>query len=262
MPFRLGLVFRKRSLLEEFRLPDLPPASLGKRATDDPAKGILRGYPSRVATGGYVSQNRTSFARHWRYALRRRYRPRPHRHSGVLRDQASGQNDLGHQRQGAWPHRRSGFRLDGSSGDISCRELCAGPGKSQLRSMCGGDSAPVHPEALPHYRHQTYFAPDLLIDWTTAEELSTAQQVWLPASAVFFFSSPRLYDVTSNGLASGNELTEATLHALYELIERDGHIASLRRWPNSSRSAMLQVRRSRHPGRGTREGVDLDPDQG
>ena len=49
----------------------------------------------------------------------------------------------------------------------------------------------------------------------------TAQQVWLPASSVFFFSSPKLHDASSNGLASGNELTEATLHALYELIERD-----------------------------------------
>jgi ribosomal protein S12 methylthiotransferase accessory factor len=95
------------------------------------------------------------------------------------------------------------------------------PVRASLRSMCGGDRVAVHPGVLPHYRHETYFAPEFLIDWTSAEELSTAQEVWLPASAVFFFSSPRLYDVSSNGLASGNELTEATLHALYELIERD-----------------------------------------
>jgi ribosomal protein S12 methylthiotransferase accessory factor len=95
------------------------------------------------------------------------------------------------------------------------------PVRASLRSMCGDDRAAVHPDTLPHYRHETYFAPEFLIDWTPAEELSTAQEKWLPASAVFFFSSPRLYDVTSNGLASGNELTEATLHALYELIERD-----------------------------------------
>jgi ribosomal protein S12 methylthiotransferase accessory factor len=95
------------------------------------------------------------------------------------------------------------------------------PVRASLRSMCGGERAAVHPDALPHYRHETYFGSELLIDWTAAEELSMGQQVWLPASAVFFFSSPRLYDVTSNGLASGNELTEATLHALYELIERD-----------------------------------------
>lgn len=93
--------------------------------------------------------------------------------------------------------------------------------RASLRSMHGGDRAPVHPELLPHYRHESYFAPEFLIDWTIAEELLTAQQVWLPASSVFFFNSPKLHDASSNGLASGNELTEATLHALYELIERD-----------------------------------------
>ena len=93
--------------------------------------------------------------------------------------------------------------------------------RASLRSMRGEGRAPVHPGVLPHYRHETYFAPEFLIDWTIAEELLTAQEVWLPASSVFFFGSPKLYDVSSNGLASGNELTEATLHALYELIERD-----------------------------------------
>lgn len=93
--------------------------------------------------------------------------------------------------------------------------------RASLRSMREEGSAAVDPETLPHYRHDTYFAPEFLIDWTIAEELVTAQQVWLPASSVFFLNSPRLYDVSSNGLASGNELTEATLHALYELIERD-----------------------------------------
>jgi ribosomal protein S12 methylthiotransferase accessory factor len=93
--------------------------------------------------------------------------------------------------------------------------------KGSLQSMYAEDRVPVHPELLPHYRQETYFAPEFLIDWIIAEELVTAQQVWLPASSVFFFSSPKLYDASSNGLASGNDLTEATLHALYELIERD-----------------------------------------
>jgi len=95
------------------------------------------------------------------------------------------------------------------------------PVRASLTSLSGGDRTPVHPATLPHYRQETYFAPELLIDWTAAEDLSAACDVWLPASAVYFFSSPRLHDVASNGLASGNELTEATLHALYELIERD-----------------------------------------
>ena len=60
------------------------------------------------------------------------------------------------------------------------------PVRASLRSMCGGDRLPVHPDALPHYRHETYFASEVLIDWAEAEELSTAQEVWLPPSAVFF----------------------------------------------------------------------------
>jgi ribosomal protein S12 methylthiotransferase accessory factor len=38
---------------------------------------------------------------------------------------------------------------------------------------------------------------------------------------VYFFCEPVLFDTTTNGLASGNHLAEATLHALYELVERD-----------------------------------------
>jgi ribosomal protein S12 methylthiotransferase accessory factor len=44
--------------------------------------------------------------------------------------------------------------------------------------------------------------------------------VWVPASLVYP-SSPTLYDWSTNGLASGNHVAEATLHGLYEVIERD-----------------------------------------
>jgi ribosomal protein S12 methylthiotransferase accessory factor len=60
-----------------------------------------------------------------------------------------------------------------------------------------------------------------MIDWIRAEELVTGREVWLPASAALFFAFPMVCDSDTNGLASGNELTEATLHALYEVIERD-----------------------------------------
>jgi len=93
--------------------------------------------------------------------------------------------------------------------------------RASLRWMREQDRAAVVAETLPHYRREVHFGPDFPIDWMAAEELLTQQQVWLPASSVLFGNSPALYDVSSNGLASGNELTEATLHALYELIERD-----------------------------------------
>ena len=57
---------------------------------------------------------------------------------------------------------------------------------TSLRSMREQGRSAVVPDMLPHYRHDTYFSPDFLIDWIAAEEVLTAQQVWLPASSVFF----------------------------------------------------------------------------
>jgi ribosomal protein S12 methylthiotransferase accessory factor len=47
--------------------------------------------------------------------------------------------------------------------------------------------------------------------------------VWVPAAAVLtpYTGQPRLIGSYADGLASGNCLTEAVLHGLYELIERD-----------------------------------------
>ena len=43
----------------------------------------------------------------------------------------------------------------------------------------------------------------------------------MPASAVCFHRRPHLHVTTTNGLASGNHTTEASLHGLYEVIERN-----------------------------------------
>jgi ribosomal protein S12 methylthiotransferase accessory factor len=59
-----------------------------------------------------------------------------------------------------------------------------------------------------------------MMDWERGEELLTGREAWLPASSVRI-ATPMLYLLSSNGLASGNHLIEATLHGLYELIERD-----------------------------------------
>lgn len=94
------------------------------------------------------------------------------------------------------------------------------PLRATLRAMIGAGKTVIHPETLPHFRSDGYFSPEFMIGWIKAEELLTGQETWLPASAVYC-TSPMLHDFSSNGLASGNDVTEATLHALYELIERD-----------------------------------------
>lgn len=74
-------------------------------------------------------------------------------------------------------------------------------------------------EPLLFNKHQ-YFSNDYMLDWIEGEELIAQTKLWLPASAVYF-CEPSVYRTSTNGLASGNSLLEASLHALYELIERD-----------------------------------------
>lgn len=67
---------------------------------------------------------------------------------------------------------------------------------------------------------------DVPIDWVRAWALTDSTRAWLPRAMLELdFTAPerlapRMFDVTSNGLASGNTLAEATLHALCELVER------------------------------------------
>jgi ribosomal protein S12 methylthiotransferase accessory factor len=68
---------------------------------------------------------------------------------------------------------------------------------------------------------------DLPLEWMTATSLPDGRPVPVPFRLVNLdFRAPtgwrpRLFQESSNGLASGNTLVEAALHALYEVIERD-----------------------------------------
>jgi len=73
---------------------------------------------------------------------------------------------------------------------------------------------------LPLYRADVHLTDQRAIDWVLGEQIPHGQAVWLPASAIFLIE-PTLFNGDSNGLASGNHIVEATLHALYEVIERD-----------------------------------------
>ncbi len=59
-----------------------------------------------------------------------------------------------------------------------------------------------------------------LIEWFPGFDLLSGESLYIPASLTFYIE-PYAHLWTSNGLASGNNLDEALLHALYELIERD-----------------------------------------
>ena len=66
-----------------------------------------------------------------------------------------------------------------------------------------------------------------MIDWVLGERVAPPMPVWLPVCAAFVVE-PMLADYSTNGLASGNHPVEATLHALYEVIERDAMAGLLR----------------------------------
>jgi ribosomal protein S12 methylthiotransferase accessory factor len=78
----------------------------------------------------------------------------------------------------------------------------------------------LSPERIPGFRGG-YWSEQFRCDWVRGEDLVNGEPVYVPASAVYFFRTPSLHLTSTNGLASGNHPAEASLHALYELIERD-----------------------------------------
>jgi ribosomal protein S12 methylthiotransferase accessory factor len=92
--------------------------------------------------------------------------------------------------------------------------------RGSLKSLRRAGRRAIPPDRLRDYRTDTFFSQDFVIDWVKGEDLLSGEEIWLPAAAAYMWPS-LLYQWSSNGLASGNHLVEATLHGLYELMERD-----------------------------------------
>jgi len=64
--------------------------------------------------------------------------------------------------------------------------------------------------------------------WVEGRDLATDTPVLVPLESVTLdcvLSKPPVFDISSNGLASGNVLVEAILHGLCEVLERDAEAA-------------------------------------
>ncbi|HEY4178650.1 MAG TPA: YcaO-like family protein [Kofleriaceae bacterium] len=64
--------------------------------------------------------------------------------------------------------------------------------------------------------------------WVEGTDLVTDTKVLVPEQAVTLdttFTKPPVFDISSNGLASGNTLNEAIVHGLCEVLERDAEAA-------------------------------------
>jgi len=102
----------------------------------------------------------------------------------------------------------------------------------------GRRTAIVEIDRLSHYADSLPRA-DAPIPWIEGYDLIQHRPCWVPFECVstnYVVSARRAAETTfvqsSNGLAGGNHVLEATAHALAELIERDaiaGHAAALRR---------------------------------
>ena len=64
---------------------------------------------------------------------------------------------------------------------------------------------------------------DLVLDWLVGTQLFSGERVYAPRDALVIGGAETLTEISqsTNGLASGNTLQEATFHALCELVERD-----------------------------------------
>jgi ribosomal protein S12 methylthiotransferase accessory factor len=105
-------------------------------------------------------------------------------------------------------------------------------GRGEFRAASTADleregTAHVPPAELPDYEARVHLTDRRVIDWVRGESLTDDAPVLLPACAAYLIE-PSFVHFSTNGLASGNHCVEATLHALYEVIERDA-ISRLRR---------------------------------
>ncbi len=89
---------------------------------------------------------------------------------------------------------------------------------SRAEIVAGGERADPIPSWVASSGR--FFSDRYKLDWTLAEDLMSGERAWVPAGAAYF-CEPSPHRTNTNGLASGNHVLEATLHGLYEVIERD-----------------------------------------
>jgi ribosomal protein S12 methylthiotransferase accessory factor len=105
----------------------------------------------------------------------------------------------------------------------------------------------VDPRQLPRERH-VRIDPDAPLAWVEGWDLVASAPRWVPLEAVTLdcvmpaTRQPR-FALSSNGLASGNHVLEAVVHALCEVIERDAEA----RWRLARGQRRVDLRTVRDP---------------
>ncbi|AXX31172.1 TOMM precursor leader peptide-binding protein [Actinosynnema pretiosum subsp. pretiosum] len=76
--------------------------------------------------------------------------------------------------------------------------------------------------------HVTPYRPDVRIRWVHGWSYTRGRAVAVPEHVAYWGRAigPRFVDETSNGCGTGNSLTEAVLHGLFEVAERDAFLTA------------------------------------
>ena len=83
----------------------------------------------------------------------------------------------------------------------------------------------INPVDLILPQRTAMYIEDSEIAWVEGYEMFRGKPIWVPACEAFYPYYPdgdtQLYGFHTNGIAAGNTMEEAILHALFELVERD-----------------------------------------
>jgi ribosomal protein S12 methylthiotransferase accessory factor len=131
--------------------------------------------------------------------------------------------------------------IGGAIGEAIERYCAHHPALDRIKRVRRADLAlaPISPDDLVLYSSSQYaregfayrrWTEDMEIGWLTACELPGGGDVDVPAGCTYLnYVGPSGEDyfspTTSNGLAAGPDIEQATLSGLYELAERDGFLA-------------------------------------
>jgi YcaO-like protein with predicted kinase domain len=104
------------------------------------------------------------------------------------------------------------------------------------------------PLALPLARQGGYTEGASLL-WTRGFDLVGRRPMWVPFELVHANTTVggMTFCRTTNGLASGNTLAEAALHALYEVVERDAHALWRVRSAEAQAATRIDLAGTTHP---------------
>lgn len=118
--------------------------------------------------------------------------------------------------------------------------------RASFEAMRNGSlTASVDPDDL-NLPFNTAYTPNAALRWVIGHDLVRSEPVWVPLDVVVSPSEDGVCSgVETNGLAAGNTIVEATLHALYEVIERDAasihHFCELHAEPTDTRAPVVRV---------------------